>query len=165
MANPNAVAEGSGLKLDLVTNGAGEVGLKRGYDAGTPTGATSPAKAQATAPMPSAMVAVDTDAAAALQASLPAVASKRNYLTGFTITGGGATSAGLIRATITGIGVTWGIDIAIPAGVTGAITPIVVMLPNPIPASADNTAIVLDVPSFGSGNTVASCAIFGYVSA
>ena len=165
MSNPSAISEGGGLKLDVVTNAAGTVGLKRGYDAGTPAGATSPAQHQGVAAMPAAVVAVDQDAAAETVAALPAVASKTNYLTGFAISGGGATSASVVRATITGIGVTWGVDIAVPAGADLGIVPIIVTLPAPIPASAVNTAITLTVPSFGSGNTDVSIAIFGYVSA
>jgi hypothetical protein len=165
--NPSAIAEGgSNLKLDLVTNAAGTVGLKRGYDAGTPTGSTAAALAQGVVLLEAGVGAVDTDAAAALSAALPAVSAKVNYLAGFSISGRGATAAIGVEATITGLAIgTMRVWVPVPAGATLAIAPIFVTFPNPIPASAANTAITLAVPSFGTGNTDAECAIWGFVSA
>jgi hypothetical protein len=164
MPNP-ALATASSLAIDTLFDGDATRGLKRGYGHDAITGATDEGKHQGVASVPAAVSAVDQHAAAEAVAALPAVASKRNYLSGFAISGGGATAASVVRATITGIGVTWGIDIGVPAGVDLAIAPIIISLPNPIPASAVNTAITLTVPSFGSGNTDVSVAIWGYVSA
>jgi hypothetical protein len=52
--------------------------------------------------------------------------------------------------------------LVIPAGATTSITPLVVPLGDGIPASADNTAITVTVPSFGAGNTHAAVAAWGY---
>jgi hypothetical protein len=164
MANP-PLAQSSGLAIDTLFDSAATLGLKRGYGHDAISGATNEGKHQGVATIPSAVMAVDTDADDILVAELPAVALKRNYLSGFSITGGGATAASVITAVITGTVATWNIDIPVPTGVDLGIEPIIVTLASPIPASAVNTAIVLTVPSFGSGNTVASCAVWGYVSA
>lgn len=104
-------------------------------------------------------------AAATASASLPATALKTQYLTGFSITGGGATSASLVLCTITGpIGGTMTYVLGIPAGATTAISPFsrsfVLM---PIVASAVNTAITVSCPTFGAGNTNASVNVEGYL--
>jgi hypothetical protein len=167
MANPSAISEGAaGLKLDVVTNLAGAAGLKRGYDAGTPSGAASPAVAQGVAVLEAGAGATATVAAATATAAIAAVSAKTGYLAGFSISGGGATAGSRVVATITGLLIgTLSINIAVPAGAAGAITPIFVTFPNPIPASAVNTAITLSVPSFGTGNLSVAVAIWGYVSA
>lgn len=104
-----------------------------------------------------------TGAAAALAPALPAVAGKTNYLTGFEITGGGATAAAAINATITGLAAVLNYGIEVPLGAGLAIAPIVVEFNQPRPASAVATAITLNVPSFGAGNLIASAALHGFV--
>lgn len=104
-----------------------------------------------------------TAAAAALAPALGAVAGKTNYLTGLEITGGGATAAGAIDATVTGLAATLHYGIVAPAGAGLALAPIVVTFSPPRPASAVNTAITLNVPSFGAGNLIASAALHGFV--
>lgn len=104
-----------------------------------------------------------TAAAGAMAPALAAVAGARNFLTAFEVTGGGATGASVIDVTITGLlGGTITYNIAVPAGATAGITPLVVDFSRPLPASADNTAITLNVPSFGAGNTKAASAIHGF---
>jgi hypothetical protein len=103
-----------------------------------------------------------TGAAQANNASLSAVAGKTTYVTGFTVTGTGATAASVITVTVTGISPTLNYSILIPAGVTTAITTLTVQFPQPIPASATNTAVVVNCPSFGAGNTNASCSAYGF---
>jgi len=106
-----------------------------------------------------------TAAAAVLTLTIPAIAGKTAYLTGFIITGGGATAASLVTGTITGInGGTHSHIIAVPAGATAGITPITRDYNRPQPASAVNTAIVLSIPSFGAGNTAVAAIIRGYYS-
>jgi hypothetical protein len=102
------------------------------------------------------------NAAAANNQTLAAAAGKRTYITGFSITGGGATAASVIAITITGLTNTLNYRVAVPAGATVGITPLVVSFKRPIPASADNTAIVVNVPSFGAGNTNAAAAASGF---
>lgn len=93
-------------------------------------------------------------AAATATATLAAAATKTTYITGFEITGGGATAASVVTATVTGLlGGAQSYSIAVPAGAALGITPLIVNFPTPFPASAVNTAIVVSVPSLGAGNT------------
>lgn len=119
---------------------------------GTPTGATSLSAASGNV------------AAAAATATLPAVSAKTNYLAGFSITGAGATGASVIAVTITGLlGGTATYNMAIPAGVTLAVAPLLVNFIPPLPASAVNIAIVVSAASFGTGNTNAAAHAWGYL--
>jgi hypothetical protein len=103
--------------------------------------------------------------ATASSASLPAVAGAVNQLCGFSITGGGATAASIVQATITGLiggaAPSLILQIPVPQGVNNGISPIIVNFPNPIPASGPNVEIVLNLPSFGAGNTNAVGNIWG----
>lgn len=100
-------------------------------------------------------------AAAAIAASLAAAAGKRTFISGLAVTGSGATAASVIAVTVTGLTTTLNFRIVVPAGATVGVTPLVVAFARPIPASADNTAIVVNVPSFGVGNTNAAVAAWG----
>lgn len=104
-------------------------------------------------------------AAATATATLPAVAGKTNYISGFEITGAGATAAAVVDATVAGLigGVTLHYSVTAPAGVTTPITPTVVHFDPPIPASAPNTAISVSVPSLGAGNTNTAVNVEGFV--
>ena len=109
------------------------------------------------------ITASSTGAAAALTETLGGVASKTTYITGFEVTGGGATAASVITVTVTGtVSGTLNYNIVVPAGVTTSITPLVVEFTIPIPASALNTSIVVNVPSFGAGNTNAAAVAHGF---
>jgi len=100
---------------------------------------------------------------AAAVATLAAVAGKTTYIDGFVITGTGATAAGVVEATLTGLlGGTMTFIIAVPAGVNTGLTPLVVNFPKPLPASAVDTAIVLTLPALGSGNTNAAVNAHGF---
>jgi hypothetical protein len=104
-----------------------------------------------------------TGGAQANNVTLAGVTGKTTYITGFVVSGGGATGASIISVTLTGtITGTMNFSLPIPAGATAAVTPLVVVFNTPIPASATNTAIVLNVPSFGSGNTAASACAYGF---
>ena len=101
-------------------------------------------------------VASQTGANAVFAVAAAAVAGKTNRLHGIAITGGGATAASMVQASVTdGVTFTIYFDIAVPAPATLGITPIIVMLPEPLPAPVD-TAITLYMPAFGAGNTVES---------
>jgi len=106
-----------------------------------------------------------TGAASAISAAIPATAGAFSYLTGFVVTGAGATGASNVVVTVTGVsGAPLSFVVAVPAGVTTAIVPITVILPTPIAATALNTAVTVNVPSFGAGNTNAAVSVFGYTS-
>ncbi len=100
-------------------------------------------------------------------AALPAVAGKTNYLEGFDVTGGGATSAAIIEISVTGLAAgTLKYEMNVLAGVTGPMNAqggVFIRFPEPLPASGLNTAITVTVPSFGSGNTNASVVAYGFV--
>lgn len=100
-------------------------------------------------------------AAGVTTATLPAIATKTNYLTGLDIDGGGATAGSVINCTITGlVGGTATFPFTVIAGVllgnTKSIRP-----PAPLPASAVNIAIVASCPSFGAGNTNSALNAYG----
>ena len=101
-------------------------------------------------------------AASANNQTLAGAAGLRTYIQGFAITGGGATAASIVSVTITGLANTLNFDVPVPAGATAGIQPLWIEFNPPLPASADNTAIVVNVPSFGAGNTKASCSAWGF---
>lgn len=101
---------------------------------------------------------------AAAVATLPAVAGKTNYLSGINLNGSGATAASVVEATITGLsGGTLVVTVAVPAGVTAALTPVNITFNPPLPASAPDTAIVVTLPALGAGNTNAVANAWGNV--
>ena len=103
-------------------------------------------------------------AGAANNQTLAAAAGKTTYISGFFVDGLGATGASVIEVSITGLlGGTQFYEVSVPAG-AGAVlvNPIRVEFARPIPASAPNTAIVVNVPSYGAGNTKASAGAHGF---
>lgn len=103
-------------------------------------------------------------AAAIAAATLPAVAAKTNYITGFEATGPGATLGSVVTLTVTGtISGTLSYTITVIAGALLGNTPLIVEFPVAIPASAENTAITVSMPSLGAGNTNATVVAHGYV--
>lgn len=96
-------------------------------------------------------------------ATLAGAASLTTYITGFQVTGGGATAASLAAVTVTGlIGGTATYIVGVVAGATAPNTPLVVTFNPPIPASAANTAIVVTAPALGAGNTNSAVVAHGY---
>lgn len=101
-------------------------------------------------------------AAAVATATLAAAANQTTYITGFTVTGAGATAGSVVLVTVTGcVGGTMTFVLAVPAGAGVGITPLVVDFPHPVPATGPNTAIVVSAPSFGAGNTNAAVVATG----
>jgi hypothetical protein len=101
-------------------------------------------------------------AAATATATLPAIATKTNYLTQVDINGGGATAASIINCTITGLvggTATYPFAVLTGAAVGNSLS---IKLPAPLPASAINVAIVASCPSFGAGNTNAAVNAYGF---
>lgn len=104
-----------------------------------------------------------TAAAANCVVTLPAVAGRTNFVEGFTVTGTGATAAAIVNTTLSGLAVSNCVYItAFPAGVNTAITTLDIRFPTPLPASAANAAITLNVPSAGSGNSAVAATIYGF---
>lgn len=102
-------------------------------------------------------------AAASATATLAAATGKTTYITGFQISAGGATSAVCVSPTVTGVITgTMTFTFCAPAGVTTAATPLIVTFPQPVPASATNTTIVVTLPSLGTGNTNATVSAQGF---
>jgi hypothetical protein len=96
-------------------------------------------------------------------ATLAAAANKFTYLSGLQIFGTGATAASAVNATIAGLlGGTMTIPVAVPAGANLGITPIVIGFDPPLRSGAVNTAIVVTLPSLGSGNTRATVNAQGF---
>lgn len=100
---------------------------------------------------------------AAAVATLPAVAGKTTYITGFEVTGAGATAAAVVGVTVAGvISGTMTYTHAAVAGATALNPQLLVRFGIPIPASAVNTAIVVTVPALGAGNTNSTVVAHGY---
>lgn len=118
----------------------------------------------ATGTSQTALTGSSSGAAQANNSTLTGAASKYTYISGFAVTGTGATAQSVLDITITGV-VTGTMHFAlnIPAGATTAITPLVVSFGQPIQSSAVNTNIVVNVPSFGAGNTNAASSAWGFV--
>ena len=96
-------------------------------------------------------------------ATIAAATGRMNFATGFEITFAGATAAGVVLATLTGLlGGTQTFVVAVPAGATLAGAPLVVAFPKALQASAVNVAIVLTLPALGTGNTNACVNLHGF---
>lgn len=117
-----------------------------------------------------APISNDVDASAVganalITSTLPAAPGLTTYLTGFEVTGAGATAASVVVVTVTGVlGGTKRYDVVVPAGATTSITPLIIEFTRPIPASAPNTAIIVTLPAFGAGNTNVALTAHGFQS-
>jgi len=122
-------------------------------------GAASPIPAGATIMNASSGNIANNSAAATLDVTAPELA----YVTGFEITAAGATGAAIVVATLAGvIGGTMSFIFGVPAGATAMASPLVVQFPQPIPAAAAGTDIVLTLPALGAGNTNAAVVLHGF---
>lgn len=98
-----------------------------------------------------------TGAASAIVLTVPATPNAVNQVSGFTVSGTGATAGSTIVITLAGVqGGTQSYEYVVPAGVTTAAPTLSISFNPPIQASGPNTAITLTVPSFGAGNTNAA---------
>jgi len=105
-------------------------------------------------------------AAATATATLAADANLFWYVTGFEIYMGGATAAAVVLATITGLlGGTITVPVQVQAIATGGVTQIVVEFMQPLAGAAQNTAVVLTLPSGGAGNLNAAVTLHGFKGA
>lgn len=96
-------------------------------------------------------------------ATIPAVVGKTAYISGFTISGAGATAALVVNPTLTGvISGTKAFAYAAVAGV-GLINQVLdVQFCPPIPASALNQAIAVTCPALGAGNANNTVNAYGF---
>lgn len=96
-------------------------------------------------------------------ATLAGTAGKTTYLTGFEITGTGATAGAAVAVTVTGVlngPLTYIYTAATGAAVAN--TPLIVSFPEPLAASAANTGITVSCPALGAGNAHNSTNAHGY---
>jgi hypothetical protein len=99
----------------------------------------------------------------AIALTIPAVAGRTNFCTGFEITAGGATTATSVTVTLTGIiGGTQNYNLPISTTPASAVTTLIVEFTYPLQASAANTTITLNVPAAGAGNTSTAACLHGY---
>lgn len=102
-------------------------------------------------------------AAAIATATLAGAASVTTYISGFLVTGSGATAGAPITGTITGlVGGTMSFTVNVATGVTLSNEPVFATFTPPLPASAVNTSIVVSVPSLGAGSTNSTVSAWGY---
>lgn len=87
-------------------------------------------------------------------ATLPAPgAGKYNYLSGFEITGAGATAGATVRVTVTGVvGGTLTFSYSAATGAAVGNFPLDLDFNPPLKAALPNTAIVVTCPALGAGN-------------
>ena len=87
-------------------------------------------------------------------ATFAAVAAKTNYLSGFAVTGLGATVGGVAVLTVTGLaGGTITFQVPIVAGALLGLAAMNMNFNPPLQASAVNTAISVSLAALGAGNT------------
>lgn len=102
-------------------------------------------------------------AAGVAAATLTNAANRTTYITGFSVTAGGATAGSLVNVTVAGlVGGTQTFVLAIPTGVAlGAV--LTYDFPTPIPASAPNGVIIVSCPSAGAGSTAQCTNVTGFI--
>jgi hypothetical protein len=95
-------------------------------------------------------------------ATLAAAAGKTTYITGLSITGSGATAGLAVVVTVTGLATPFSFIYCAAVGALVANTPLNIVFPTPIPASAVNTAIVVTCPALGTGGAHNIVTAYGY---
>jgi hypothetical protein len=95
-------------------------------------------------------------------ATLPGVAGKTTYITGFEITGSGAAAGLPVAVSLVGTGATLTYAYSAAAGVLVENTPLLIPFLPPLPASAANTPISVSVPALGTGNTSSTVVAHGF---
>jgi hypothetical protein len=86
-------------------------------------------------------------------ATLAAGVGVSTYITGFTVSGGGATAGGVVTVTVTDGTWTKHYTFAFPTGAAVGATPLNVQFSAPLKGSAANTAIAVSCPASGAGGT------------
>ncbi len=118
---------------------------------------------------PLAISTANTSGNVAITAVLPAIVGNKTFFEGFDLTGGGATAASTISVTVTGLQAgTLAWQVLVPAGAGNTNSSnlnFTVRPPSPLPTSGTNSAITVNVPSLGAGNTNVSVTAYGFSSA
>ena len=100
---------------------------------------------------------------AAAVATITGAAAKTTYITGFEITGSGATAGSIVSVTVTGLlGGTATYTLAVATGAVVGNTALIAAFVPALPSSAVNTSIVVTVPALGAGNTNSTVVAHGY---
>lgn len=87
-------------------------------------------------------------------ATLAATATTTAYITGFEVTGAGATAGAAVTVTVAGLlGGTQSYTYVFSTGAAVVNSPLIVEFSPPLPASAVNTSIVVTCPASGAGGT------------
>lgn len=103
-------------------------------------------------------------AAGVAAAALAGVAAKTNYISGFEVTGAGATAGVIVTVTVAGIlGGTLSYTYSFVTGAAVGNVPLIVQYNPPLPASAVNTAITVSCPSSGAGGLFNTVNVHGFV--
>lgn len=111
-------------------------------------------------------VCVNVTTSAACAASLPKDSANFWFCSGFEITSLGATAAGVVKATLSGLlGGTLTYNVGVLAGVTTANAPLTISFPMALASVDVLTDVVLTLPAVGAGNTSASVVLHGYKGA
>jgi hypothetical protein len=95
-------------------------------------------------------------------ATLAAATGKTTYISGFSVTGSGATTALPVTVTVVGPTTTLIYTYTFIAGVLLANQPLLINFTIPIPAAATNTAIVVTCPASGTGGTNNTVTAYGF---
>lgn len=95
-------------------------------------------------------------------ATLAGVAGKTTWITGFEVTGTGATGVLVVTVAVAGPAASLHYTYVFVAGVTTPNTPLIVEFPKPVPAAAVNTPITVTVPASGLGGTNSTAVAHGY---
>jgi hypothetical protein len=122
------------------------LGITSDYPVGaTPINATSGVKANATA-----------------TATLPGTGGVTTYITGFDVTGSGATVGLPVTVTASNLQAALSWIYTATAGALLANTPLSIRFDPPLPATGQNTAIVVSCPALGLGNLNNVVNAYGY---
>lgn len=97
------------------------------------------------------------------QVVFAAVPNQTNYITGYSITGGGSTAGSAVQSSLTGpLGGATYHSVVAPVGALVPFAPIVRTFNPPLAASGPNTALTLTLPALGTGNLAASVEMTGF---
>ena len=102
-------------------------------------------------------------AAATATATLPASPGRTTYICGFTVTAGGSTAAATVNVTVTNTpGGTLTYNFSTSTGVDAPSPALVEDYVPCLPANAQNTTIVVSMPTLGAANAHAAINVQGY---
>jgi hypothetical protein len=114
-------------------------------------------------PPGTSITASSTGTTGAISATLPGVSGKTTYITGFTVSSSGATLGSNPTVTVTGT-ISGTLNYVYPvATLSVAQSPLDIQFSCPIPASASNTPIVVNLNTgIGLGGTAAAVTVTGF---